>query len=152
MTPSAPTMTALFCIPCLAGLTAWPVLTTGILNELPPRECSLDREKVFMFGVFGMFLGGSARPGQSPAACWANGVFRKNLGQCIRELLIEDRNVGAAGHGFTPCPEGEDTISLLTAWRWSLWNPQCFDRTVMSDSNCQARPKAMAKIAPGDCQ
>ncbi len=68
-----------------------------------------------MFGVFGMFLGGSARPGKSPTACRANGVFRKNLGQGIRELLIEDRNVGAAGHGFIACPKGEDTISLLTS-------------------------------------
>jgi len=68
-----------------------------------------------MFGVFGMFLGGSARPGKSPAACRANGVFRENLGQRIRELLIEDRNVGAAGHGFIACPMGEDTISLLTS-------------------------------------
>src|SRR4029078_16360 len=115
MTPSEPTTTALFCIPCLAGLTARPVLTTGILNQLPPRECCLDREKVFMLCVFWMFLGGSARPGKSPAARRANGVFRENLGQCIRELLIEDRNVGAAGHGFTPCRKGEDTISLLTS-------------------------------------
>jgi hypothetical protein len=29
--------------------------------------------------------------------------------------LIEDRNVGAVGHGFIACPKGEDTISLLTS-------------------------------------
>jgi hypothetical protein len=62
-----------------------------------------------------MFLGGSARPGKTPTACRTNRVFRENLGQCIRELFIKDRNVRAAGHGFIPRSKGDDTISLLTS-------------------------------------
>src|SRR5450759_429578 len=74
------------------------VLTTGVLNGFPLFECGFDRQKIFMFAVVGMFLDGGASPSKSSTACRANGIFRKDLGQRIRELVIKCRNVGTANH------------------------------------------------------
>ena len=49
-----------------------------------------------MFGVLGMPLDGSARPRKPSPPRGANGIFRQNFGQCIRELLIEYGNVPAS--------------------------------------------------------
>ena len=46
-----------------------------------------------MFAVPGMLPDGSACPCEPAAACWANGIFRENLGQSVRELTIKFRNV-----------------------------------------------------------
>src|ERR1035441_2935906 len=81
------------------------LLTTGVLNGLPLFECSFDRQKIFMFAVGGMLLDGCASPSKSPTTCRANGIFREDLSQCVRELKIKCRNVGAANHGITPTPE-----------------------------------------------
>ena len=62
----------------------------------------------------GCFLA-AARALASPHGVPGQRSFPQDLGQGIRGLLIEDRNVGAAGHGFIACPKGEDTISLLTS-------------------------------------
>ena len=51
-----------------------------------------------MFAVPGMLLDGSACPCEPAAACWANGIFRENLGQSVRELTIKCRNVGVRTH------------------------------------------------------
>jgi hypothetical protein len=61
-----------------------------------------------MLGVFRMLFDGSARPSKSSAARRANGIFRENLSQCIRELLIKCRNLGATGHVFIAFPEAQD--------------------------------------------
>ena len=79
-------------------------LTTGVLNGFPLFECDFDRQKIFMFAVVGMFLDGGASPSKSSTACRANGIFRKDLGQRIRELVIKCRNVGAASHVFFALP------------------------------------------------
>src|ERR1019366_6032801 len=82
-----------------------PVLATGVLHGLPLFECGFDRQKIFMFAVVGMLLDGSASPSKSSTACRANGIFRENLSQCVRELKIKCRNVGPANHAITPTPE-----------------------------------------------
>lgn len=47
-----------------------------------------------------MLFDGSASPGKPSAPSGANRVFRKNLGQCLSELLIKKGNVSGAGHVF----------------------------------------------------
>jgi hypothetical protein len=60
-----------------------------------------------------MPLDGSARPRKPSPPRGANGIFRQNFGQRIRELLIEYGNVGAASHVFIACSKAENIISLL---------------------------------------
>jgi|SRR5450830_92662 hypothetical protein len=92
------------------------VLTTGVLNGFPLFECSFDSQKIFMFAVIGMLFDGSASPSKSSTACQANGIFRENFGQRIRELMIKCRNVGAASHAITLWP----LVSSLVRLRYSL--------------------------------
>ncbi len=61
-----------------------------------------------MLGVFRMLFDGSARPSKSSAARRTNGIFRENLSQRIRELLIKCQNLGATGHVFIVFPEVQD--------------------------------------------
>ena len=55
-----------------------------------------------MFAVPGMLLDGSACPCEPATACWANGIFRENLGQSLRELAIKFRNVGVRIYNLPP--------------------------------------------------
>src|SRR5450759_4129368 len=55
-----------------------------------------------MFAVVGMFLDGSTSPSEPATACRANGIFRENFGQRIRELVIKCRNVGVVYHAINP--------------------------------------------------
>ena len=61
-----------------------------------------------MLAVVGMLLDSCASPSEPATACRANGIFRENFGQRIRELVIKCRNVGAASLAFFASPEGQD--------------------------------------------
>ena len=69
------------------------VLATGVLHGFPVSECGFDCQKMSSFAIIGVLLDGSACPCEPAAACWANGIFRENLGQGVRELTIKFRNV-----------------------------------------------------------
>src|SRR5262249_35020971 len=97
MTPSAPTTTALCCI-CLTRPAPKLVLTPHVLDGFPFLECSLDRNKILVLGIFGMLFDGSASPGKPSAPSGTHRVFRKDLGQCFGELFIKNGNDGGGGH------------------------------------------------------
>ena len=92
---------SLILAPCFAnGWCNRAVLTTDVLDGFPFLECSFNRQKILMFGIFGMLLDGSASPSEPTTACRANGILRKNLGQRFGELLIKVCNVPATSHVF----------------------------------------------------
>ena len=49
----------------------------------------------------------SAGPGKAAPPSGANGVFRKNLGQCFGELFIKFCNVPVTSHVFIAFPEAQ---------------------------------------------
>lgn len=92
---------SLILAPCFAnGWCNRAVLTTDVLDGFPFLECSFNRQKILMFGIFGMLLDGSASPSEPTTACRANGILRQNLGQRFGELLIKVCNVPATSHVF----------------------------------------------------
>ena len=62
------------------------VRVTNILHDFPLFERGFDRKKISMFAVIWVFLDGSAGPCEAATAGRADGIFRDNLGQCVREL------------------------------------------------------------------
>src|SRR5262245_41387790 len=77
-----------------------PVLTPHVLDGFPFLKCSLDCNKILVFGIFRMSFNGSSSSGKPSAPSGANRAFRKNFGQCVGELLIKNGNIGGAGHVF----------------------------------------------------
>jgi len=67
---------------------------------LPNFECGFDCKKISGLTVIGVLFDGSASPCESTTACRADSIFRENLPQCVRELAIKCRNVGAAAHDY----------------------------------------------------
>src|ERR1035437_833725 len=79
-----------------------PVQVTVMLHGFPMLKCGFDRIEVFVFTVLGVLLDGSPTSRKVATAGRATGIFRKNFRQCIRELAIKCRNVGAATHDLSP--------------------------------------------------
>jgi hypothetical protein len=82
---------------------------TGVLYSFPLFECGFDGQKIFMLVIVGVLLDGSASPCESATSCWASGIFRENLRQRVRELMIKCRNVGVA----TQCPSSNRKTILM---------------------------------------
>jgi len=61
-------------------------------------ECGFDCQKMSMLAVVGLLHDGSASPCESATPCRANGIFRENLRQRIRELTIMCRNISVTSH------------------------------------------------------
>src|SRR5271155_4096675 len=76
----------------------WPFLATDVLHSSPIFKCSFDRQKICVLAVFRMLLDSSACPCKTATPRRANGIFRENLRQRIRELTAKCRNVGAGIH------------------------------------------------------
>jgi hypothetical protein len=51
-----------------------------------------------MLAIVRVPFDGSARPCKAAAACWVACIFRKDFRQCVSELTIKCRNVGAGTH------------------------------------------------------
>jgi hypothetical protein len=75
----------------LQPCSAWP----------PTARMRSPRQEMRVFAVIRMFFDDCSCCCKPPAPCRANGIFRKNFGQCIRELVIESFNGGVGAHD--PC-------------------------------------------------
>jgi hypothetical protein len=78
---------------------------TNILHGFPLFERGFDRKKISTLAVIWVLLDCSAGPCEAATGRRANGIFRKNISQCVRELAIKCRDVGAATHDLSPTRE-----------------------------------------------